>query len=74
MSDAPPAGPTICSAKGCRNPAEWALRWNNPKLHEAARRKTWLACPEHLSSLSEFLQARGFLREVDPLDGPDPVG
>jgi hypothetical protein len=69
MSDAPAAGPTtICSAKGCRQPAAWALRWNNPKLHEPARRKTWLACPEHLASLSEFLQARGFLREVDPVD------
>ena len=36
--------PTICSAKGCRNPATVALRWNNPKIHEPDRRKTWLAC------------------------------
>jgi hypothetical protein len=57
-----------CSAKGCRTPAEWALRWNNPKLHPADRRKTWLACGAHRESLSQFLAARGFLREVDRLD------
>jgi hypothetical protein len=53
-----------CSAKGCRNPAVWALAWNNPKLHEATRRKTWLACEEHRDHLSGFLSSRGFLREV----------
>lgn len=60
MEDEPP----ICSAKGCREPAEWALRWNNPKLHAADRRKTWLACDAHRGYLSGFLDARGFLREV----------
>jgi hypothetical protein len=59
----------FCSAKGCRKPAAYALRWNNPKLHDADRRKTWMACPDHLTSLSEFLDARGFLRSIDPLDG-----
>ncbi len=58
-----------CSAKGCHAPAEWALRWNNPKLHPPERRKTWLACAEHRESLSQFLAARDFLREVDRLDG-----
>jgi hypothetical protein len=53
-----------CSAKGCRNPAVWAFAWNNPKLHEATRRKTWLACEEHRDHLSGFLSSRGFLREV----------
>ena len=57
----------ICSAKGCRNPAAYALRWNNPKLHDPDRRKTWLACPEHRDSLSQFLEARGFLRAIDHL-------
>lgn len=57
----------LCSAKGCRNSAAFALRWNNPKLHDPDRRKTWLACPDHLASLSEFLDARGFLRAVDEL-------
>jgi hypothetical protein len=57
----------ICSAKGCRTPAVFALRWNNPKLHPPERRKTWLACAEHRDRLSEFLGARGFLREVDQL-------
>ena len=56
-----------CSAKGCRNPATWALRWNNPKLHPPERRKTWLACDEHRGSLGDFLGVRGFLREIDAL-------
>jgi hypothetical protein len=58
----------ICSAKGCRTPAVWALRWNNPKLHPPERRKTWLACATHRESLGDFLSARGFLREVDPVE------
>lgn len=58
---------TVCSARGCRVPAVWALRWNNPKLHEPDRRKTWLACDGHRSRLSEFLGSRGFLRESLPV-------
>ena len=57
-----------CSAKGCLNPALWALLWNNPKLHTADRRKSWLACDEHRSTLGDFLTARGFLRDVEPLE------
>ncbi|HET9647277.1 MAG TPA: acetone carboxylase [Microlunatus sp.] len=64
-----PAGPDglICSAKGCRTEAALDLRWNNPKIHSASRRKHWLACREHQESLSAFLSARGFLCEVVPL-------
>lgn len=61
-----PAEPDTCSAKGCQAPAVWALRWNNPRLHTPDRRKTWLACDEHRSTLGDFLSARGFLREVVP--------
>jgi hypothetical protein len=61
--------PLICSAKGCRAAATWALEWNNPKLHEPNRRKTWLACDEHRESLSAFLDARGFLRETSRVPG-----
>jgi hypothetical protein len=57
---------TICSARGCRRPAEFELRWNNPRLHDPDRRKVWLACAEHRDSLAGFLTARGFLREVVP--------
>ncbi|MFE9340400.1 hypothetical protein [Streptomyces sp. NPDC006784] len=57
----------ICSAKGCREPAEWVLAWNNPKLHTPDRRKTWLACEEHREHLSKFLGARGFLKDTVPL-------
>ena len=56
----------ICSAKGCQRPAAWALRWNNPKVHTPERRKVWLACDEHRGSLSDFLGARGFLKDVEP--------
>jgi len=66
-----------CSAKGCTDDAVWELRWNNPKLHTPDRRKSWLACEAHRGTLSDFLSARGFLREVEPLDrsaadSPDP--
>ncbi len=62
----------ICSAKRCSAPAGWALRWNNPKLHTPERRKVWLACPDHKESLSDFLGARGFLKEVvEHVDGAD---
>jgi len=56
----------VCSAKGCRAPAAWELQWNNPRLHTVDRRKTWLACEEHRESLSDFLAARRFLRDVVP--------
>jgi hypothetical protein len=63
MTSAESASP-ICSAKGCRAAAEWVLMWNNPKLHTPERRKTWTACAAHRASLCDFLQARGFLRDV----------
>lgn len=58
----------ICSAKGCRSRAAHALIWNNPKIHEADRRKVWLACSLHRDGLSAFLDLRGFLREVISVD------
>jgi hypothetical protein len=64
----PPDEPLICSAKGCRAPATTALKWNNPKLHDPERRKTWLACPDHEESLAAFLGARGFMRERVPVE------
>ena len=66
-----PSEPLVCSARGCRATAVHALRWNNPRLHTPERRKTWLACEEHLTSLSEFLSLRGFLREVVDVAGLD---
>jgi hypothetical protein len=57
----------ICSAKGCRAPAAYQLRWNNPKLHAPSARKTWLACTAHRESLGHFLDSRRFLREVLPI-------
>ncbi|WP_232832039.1 hypothetical protein [Nocardiopsis sp. FIRDI 009] len=57
-----------CSRRGCQADAVWALVWNNPKLHTPDRRKVWTACEEHREYLSNFLDIRGFLREVVPLD------
>lgn len=62
------AEPLLCSAKGCRQTAVWALRWNNPKIHTPERRKVWLACADHREHLSAFLGRRGFLREVIPVE------
>jgi hypothetical protein len=71
-----PSEALLCSAKGCRVAAVWALRWNNPKLHPPERRKTWLACDAHREQLTDFLARRGFLREVSPVDsaGRDEEG
>ena len=62
-----------CSARGCRDAATWQLHWNNPKLHTPDRRKVWLACDAHRTSLGDFLTARQFLRDVVPVeDAPEP--
>jgi hypothetical protein len=66
------AEPLRCSARGCAQEAEFALRWNNPKIHPAARRKTWLACADHRASLTEYLSVRGMFRESEPV-GPNFV-
>lgn len=69
MDSSPPApGPSddLCSARGCRAAARWQVQWNNPRLHTPERRKIWLACDEHRQSLSDFLAARSFLRDVLP--------
>lgn len=63
-----------CSRKGCRAPAAWSLRWNNPKLHQGDRRKTWLACDDHREYLTQFLSLRGFLRETTPFRTPQHDG
>lgn len=58
-----------CSAKGCRARATTDLGWRNPRLHDAARVKHWLACDEHADHLADFLARRGFLLTREPLDG-----
>ena len=63
-------GPAGCSARGCRADATTALIWRNPKLHDAAREKHWLACDEHADHLADFLARRGFLLGREPLDDP----
>jgi hypothetical protein len=58
----------VCSARGCRAEATWALLWNNPKLHTPDRRKVWLACDEHRERLTQFLDVRGFVKDVVPAE------
>ena len=64
-----PEGPDgyVCSARGCGQPASYDLQWNNPRIHTADRRKHWLACDDHRESLTQFLSARGLLKQVLPL-------
>jgi hypothetical protein len=64
--------PAVCSARGCHDAAHWVLAWNNPRLHTPDRRKTWVACDVHRETLSDFLTARGFLRDVTPQTPPPP--
>ncbi|SFB28413.1 hypothetical protein [Cellulomonas marina] len=70
--------PLACSARGCRAPASWGVRWNNPRLHTPERRKVWLACDDHRGSLEEFLRARAFHRDTLPVadlpEDPGPAG
>ncbi|WP_151523315.1 hypothetical protein [Serinicoccus kebangsaanensis] len=61
-------GDLVCSAKACRRQAAHAVVWRNPALHSAQRRKVWLACGEHRDHLRDFVQLRGFLIEVLPVD------
>jgi hypothetical protein len=61
------AASPVCSAKGCRAEATWVLGWNNPRLHRPQRRKAWTACDGHKEHLTQFLEARGFLRQVVPI-------
>lgn len=49
----------ICSARGCENPAAWAVIWSNPNLH-FGREKNWLACEAHREYLEDYLAYRSF--------------
>ncbi len=60
----------VCSAKGCTAEAKHQVLWNNPKIHTPDRRKTWLACDEHETSLRGFLDARDFYKETVPVPSP----
>lgn len=73
-ADPPPASDAPrCSAKDCRADATTDLTWRNPRLHDAARMKHWLACPDHADDLAGFLTRRGFLLDRGPLTHPDPL-
>ncbi|HKJ12936.1 MAG TPA: hypothetical protein VJ976_11190 [Ornithinimicrobium sp.] len=65
--------PVVCSARACRAHATSAVVWRNPRLHTEGRRKVWTACPEHRDSLRDFVDLRGFLIEVIPVEHLDPT-
>lgn len=69
----PVEGELICSGKGCREQAQWALLWNNPKIHTPQRRKVWLACEDHRAHLEHFLELRSFLKDTVPVAALDVV-
>jgi len=56
----------ICSRAGCRAPATKRIVWRNPRIHDAARRKIWLACDAHVEYLRDYLAARRFPVAVEP--------
>lgn len=56
-----------CSRAECRAAAAWRIDWHNPRIHTAGRRKTWVACEEHVAYLRDYLAARDFPLEVGPL-------
>lgn len=60
--------PRQCSRKGCRNGADWALLWNNPRIHTPERRKVWLACADHRDWLQEYLTSRGLWKQTVGVD------
>lgn len=62
-----------CSRAGCSEPPVAQIHWRNPKIHDASRRKTWLACEAHLEYLTEFLTARDFPVTVLPLPTEEDV-
>lgn len=62
-----PAERLECSRAGCRDRADFAIHWRNPRIHAETRRKTWLACAEHRDMLHDFLAARDFPVAVVPV-------
>jgi hypothetical protein len=69
VSEQSPLGDPVCSAKGCGKPATTDLTWRNPRIHQGARVKHWLACDDHADHLADFLDRRGFLLQRTPLSG-----
>jgi hypothetical protein len=43
-------------------------------VHAPDRVKTWSACPDHIQFLSEYLDNRGFLLGMRPLDADSMAG
>lgn len=66
----------ICARAGCRELAVWEVRWRNPRIHTAERRKIWPACADHVDFLRDYLAARDFPVETakiaaSPLPGSE---
>lgn len=71
LGGATPRFEQTCSRAACEAEAVWAIRWRNPKIHAPERRKSWLACEEHLGYLRDFLSDRGFPLDVEPMPPRD---
>ncbi len=67
MIDLPGAiSSTRCSRSGCREKADWAVNWRNPRIHGPERVKVWLACNEHRDFLYDYVAARNFPVTITP--------
>ena len=62
----------ICSARGCRADGDVGTALEQPEAAHPDRRKVWLACDDHREHLSQFLDVRGFLRDVVPAATLEP--
>ncbi|WP_295011120.1 hypothetical protein [uncultured Microbacterium sp.] len=62
-----------CSRAGCRAAATHRIVWRNPRIHGPEREKIWLACPEHLAFLHDYLRARDFPVRIDARIGEGEV-
>jgi hypothetical protein len=67
FGEVPMAAPK-CSRAGCVAAAAHQLIWRNPTIHVDGRTKTWLACPEHLEFLVDYLSSRGFFLEAKAME------
>lgn len=60
MIDDYSTGTWQCARAGCVDDAAWQVNWRNPRIHTPDRIKVWVACPEHVDFLHDYLDSRGF--------------
>jgi hypothetical protein len=56
---------SICSRTGCTKALTTFVIWNNPKIHQVGKEKSWGACDEHLDYFVSYLTIRGFYLRIE---------